>query len=279
MEVDTNEGALKGAIAANHDAELRERYGDLKALDFGRSALVVGVTPDNIGAAIAARLVRSGRFGDRFGPASTDVEDNGRVKTVNKDTLDLSDMRQVEDFDWRSFDTLVLANGFSRLNWLEDASIGEIYRSVEDNLIGSMLATRAFVRATINAPWVKHVVIVGSMAHRSILNGSSYYCATKAGLAHFTRCAAWELTPKAYRVFSVHPSNTEGTPMTEETIAGIERYRGISRDAAEAYWGAINLMPRWLQAGDIAELVAWLVTNEAAQYLVGSDIELKAGQR
>lgn len=262
----------KGAVADGHHNQIKEQYGDRRLLDYGRTAIVIGAEEGNIGGSIVSSLKKSQRFGagDDYGSviAHSKAADGDVLAPGVADRLPFGDA-----------DTLVLANGFSRLDWLEEMPEDAIVQTANDNLLASQMMTRDFVKATLETPWLKNIVFVGSMAHKSVLNASSYYCAAKAGLAAFARCAAWELTPKGYRVFSVHPSNTKGTPMTEETIEGIARYRGIDREAAENYWGAINLMPEWLQGDDIGEVVLWLVTNPAAQYLSGSDIELKAGQR
>ncbi len=246
----------KGEVSAKYAERTKDRYANTQDVRDDRAALVVGSDRKlNIGAGIASAL--------REDMAVFEID-----RGANFRTMSLGDI-----------DVLVLANGFSNLNWLEKQSTPDILQTVNDNLVTSMMATRHFVHQTREMPWLKHIVFIGSMAHRSILNASSYYCAAKAGLAHFARCAAWELTPKGYRVFTVHPSNTQGTPMTEKTIDGIQRYRDISRGEAEEYWGAINLMPHWLNPANIGEVVDWLVTCESAQYLSGSDIELKAGQR
>jgi ketoreductase len=116
------------------------------------------------------------------------------------------------------------------------------------------------------------------MAYKAVLNGSSPYCAAKAGLAHFARCLAWELAPKAFDVFCVHPSNTKGTPMTEETIKGLMRYRGLDRKEAEAYWGAVLPKWQWLLPENIADLVSFLVSGKA-EYLSGANLDMAGGQR
>jgi len=174
--------------------------------------------------------------------------------------------------------TIVLCNGYTHLDWIENQPDKEIIESVFVNLSVSMLAAKHFVQNTINNPWPKYIVFIGSMAYRNVLNGSAPYCAAKAGLAHFARCIAYELAPKNYNVFCVHPSNTEGTPMTEKTIQELQRYRNLTREQAEQYWG--TGLPRnvWLQPTDIAELVAFLVSGKA-DYMSGGNIDLTGGQR
>lgn len=231
-----------------------------------RQVCVIGCSPGNIGEAIVKRC-------------------NGlhmEVTGYDKDKIDVTDHRAVYSFfrksDEEKFDTLVLANGYTHLDWFENMPWTEAYKIFDTTLVGSALAAQAWVAQTIDDPWIKRLVFIGSMAYRNVLNGSAIYCAAKAGLAHLTECLGWELTPKGYRVFCVHPSNVEGTPMTEKTIFDLGRYRGLTREQAEAYWGAVNLMPRWLDANDVAETVRHIVNGEH-DYQSGSNIELRAGQR
>lgn len=180
---------------------------------------------------------------------------------------------------WDGLDTLVLANGRTNLDWIEDQPWDEIEMVIGDKLVASIHATSQFVERTIEDEHLKYIVFVGSMAHRAVLNGSAPYCAASAGLNHFARCVAWELAPKGYRVFIVNPSNTQGTPMTEETILGLMRYRDLDRAQAEEYWGAVRALPRWLQAVEIGTIVRELVTNRSMEWLAGCPLDLGGGTR
>jgi NAD(P)-dependent dehydrogenase (short-subunit alcohol dehydrogenase family) len=224
----------------------------------GSDAVVVGSDCDgNIGAVIANRLLGT-----------------------------MANVYEHDKFSWHpdfmgsysGLNTLILANGTTHLDWIEDQPAEKIEEVINDCLTTSIKATQAFVKYTIGKPEAKYIVFVGSMAYRSVLNGSAPYCAAKAGLAHFARCVAWELAPKGYNVFIVHPSNTEGTPMTEATIAGLQRYRGLSREDAEGYWGASLPRAAWLQPESIADVVEFLVSGNA-DYMSGGNIDLTGGQR
>ena len=175
-------------------------------------------------------------------------------------------------------DVLIMCHGTLHIDWLENAPYEKVKEVIDVNLTGSINLIQQFVRDTINAPHKKKIISIGSMAYRNVLNGSAAYCASKAGLAHYIRCAAWELAPKGYDVYCVHPSNTEGAPMSEATIKGIMRYRNLDRAAAEAYWGAVLPREHWLQPQDVAEIVKFLVEGNSA-YLSGSQIDLGGGQR
>jgi NAD(P)-dependent dehydrogenase (short-subunit alcohol dehydrogenase family) len=222
---------------------------------------VFGTDPGNIGEAIAFRLESNEGW---------DVTAMG-----NRDQCNLLNRGA---HVYGQFDSVVFANGFSRLDWIEDMPADAIYQTVDDNMTASIIGAQEFVKQTIDHPWKKQIVFIGSMAYQARLNASATYCAAKAGLTHFARCLAWELAPKNYDVFIVHPSNTLGTPMTEETIAGVQRYRGISREEAEAYWGAVLPRDQWLTPEDIAETVAFLLSGKAS-YLSGANIDMAGGQR
>lgn len=255
---------MKDAISQDYTARMMHIHASKPLPDKPRHATVVGAEPNNIGGAIARRL----------------IDEQFNVHMVDRTTYDIRHPKAVSELLGRQpeCDTLVLCNGVTHLDWIEEQGPEKIEEVISCTLTASIIATSGFVRHTLHKPFHKHLVFIGSMAHRAVLNGSSPYCAAKAGLAHFTRCMGWELAPKGYSVYCVHPSNTEGTPMTEATIQGLMRYRRLTREQAEAYWGAINVQPRWLQPDDIADTVAWLVSGEA-RYVSGTQIELPGGQR
>lgn len=234
--------------------------------DDPRSALVIGSDRHaNIGAWIAEVLRSDSRF------VVVDEE--------NKETLNAISPTELEVYGMGSYDTLVLANGRTNIDWFEHQPTDEITQVMQDKLIASMMAARQFVRSTLDQEHLKYIVFIGSMAHRAVLNGSAVYCAASAGLNHFASCLAWELAPKGYRVFCVNPSNTADTPMTEKTIKDLMRYRNLSRDSAERYWGSVRALPRWLHADNIGEVVKYLVTDRSAEWLAGNKIDLGGGLR
>ena len=232
-----------------------------KPLATHRKAIIVGAEFGNIGDEILKRL----RYDFEIeAPAIEDFD-------VTKGTGQYFMVRH-------EYDTLIMCNGFTHLDWFEDMSPTLIQKTFDVNVVGSLKAAQKFVNCTINQAHKKYIVFIGSMAYNHVLNGSVAYCASKAALAHATKCLAWELAPKGFNVFCVHPSNVEGTPMTEETIKGLMRYRYLSRSEAEEYWGASLPKEKWLQPADIAETVAFLISGKA-DYLSGSNIEMAGGQR
>lgn len=175
-------------------------------------------------------------------------------------------------------DALITCCGETYLDWIENMNDGEISEIITNTLHAPIVYTRQFVRQTLPTEGRKTIIYIGSMAYNRVLNASSVYCAAKAGLAHFARCMAWELAPKGYDVYTIHPSNVEDTPMSEHTITEIMNYRDLSRDEAERYWRSAQLRPRMLQKDDIAKLVSALLGGEYG-YASGSQIELSGGAR
>ena len=190
-----------------------------------------------------------------------------------------NDVRQpIVTAELRGRNTLILSHGLCHMNWFEDASMGAVADVLDVNLYGSYNLAAAFVRQTIETHERKKIIMIGSMAHRNVLNASAMYCASKAGLAMLARCMAWELTPKGFDVYCIHPSNVDEAPMAEDTIKGIMRYRDVDRATAKQYWGANYLRDQSLTTADISDLVLFLL-SEKNGYMSGANIELGGGQR
>jgi NAD(P)-dependent dehydrogenase (short-subunit alcohol dehydrogenase family) len=149
---------------------------------------------------------------------------------------------------------------------------------VENSLTSQMILLKKYVERTINKPYIKTVIFIGSMAHQSVLNGSSPYCAAKAGLNHFVRCTAWELAPKGFRIFIVNPSNVQDAPMSEKTIKDLMRYRNLDREQAESYWSDSCPLGSFLTKNEIAE-ICYNLTKDEFKYLCGQPINLSGGNR
>jgi len=225
-----------------------------------RRTLVVGTKQGNIGYEIWQVLDYQGHT----------------VEAIEHTDCDAADLETLVELE--RYDTIIFNNGETHLDWIEDQPSWKIHDVVYNSLTATMVGTSQFVKHTLNKPYKKHIVFIGSMAYKNVLNGSAPYCAAKAGLAMFTRCMAWELAPKNYDVFCVHPSNVENSPMSEETVLGLMRFRGLSRQEAEEYWSASLPRSNWLQKGDIADTVSYVVSGEAA-YMSGTNIDLAGGQR
>ncbi|MCZ7598063.1 MAG: SDR family NAD(P)-dependent oxidoreductase [Gammaproteobacteria bacterium] len=75
----------------------------------------------------------------------------------------------------------------------------QVDSAIRLNLTAPMLVTGGFIRRFADADLPKLVVNVSSGAASSPYHGWSTYCAGKAGLDHFTRCAGSSSAPRPIR--------------------------------------------------------------------------------
>lgn len=240
-----------------------------------RRLVVMGCSEDrqnlNIGDAIWQEWDHRMRPADDENPATW-----GTSFSFSKSAVPAERTRDIAQL--HTVDTIVFNNGYTWLDWIEDQPFQKIGQVLHDTLYASMVGASDFVKATLGTPHRKYIVFIGSMAYNHVLNGSAPYCAAKAGLAQFAKCLAYELAPKGYCVFVVHPSNVEGGPMSQDTIQGLMRYRHLSREQAEEYWRAEAPMGRFLTKDEIAATVCDLVDGHH-DYMNGAQIELAMGGR
>lgn len=224
--------------------------------------LVLGSGVDNIGNCIAEMLRECGRKVTEW--SRTDGDLKSSISKLNK--------------LYKTTDTVIMCQGTTEIDWIENQTYESICNQLNDSLYSHMLQTSEYVKNSIDYGFRKTIIYIGSMAYRNILNGSSVYCAAKAGLNMFARCMAWELAPKGYDVYMIHPGNVEDTPMAEHTIESLQRYRGMSESEARAYWNTGNPRGTILQAEDIGRLVC-NICDHTLVYMSGNPIDLTGGQR
>lgn len=256
FDEETSTSKTKEGISSSYIEDCKQKYKTFRDLPSVKDAIIIGAEAGNIGQDIANKLHLSDVWG---------------IRCYNKKT-------------WRreliagNEQVLILCNATNHMDWVEDFPDEKALEVINDSFTESVLSAQAFVRKTMGTPYRKKIIFIGSMAYRNVLNASSVYCAAKAAIAHYSRCLAWELAPKGYDVFCVHPSNTLDTPMTEATIEGLMRYRSIDRAKAEGYWSAVLPREKFLTKEEISKIVINLLSDDSV-YMAGSQIELGGGQR
>ena len=221
-----------------------------------RTGLITGATA-GFGTAIArryaalgARLILSGRRGDRLNelkqelgvpvlPLVLDVRDRAAVFAA------------IESLpaDFAEIDVLINNAGLALgLNPAHETSIEDWETMVDTNLKGLMSMTRAVLPGMV-ARNRGHVVNISSTAGTYPYPGSTIYGATKAAVSQFSLNLISDLVKTKVRVTNIEPGMCGGSEFS--TV----RFKGDEEAAAKVYAGTEPLMPE-----DVAEAVLWATT-------------------
>jgi NAD(P)-dependent dehydrogenase (short-subunit alcohol dehydrogenase family) len=101
------------------------------------------------------------------------------------------------------------------------------------------------------------------------------YAITKAAVSQVTRSFAMAYAPRTIRVNALSPGITD-TPMQERVLSEVSVSRGISRDELAAARLKTVPMGRSAPPSEMAAVVAWLLSDEAA-YITGQVINVDGG--
>jgi NAD(P)-dependent dehydrogenase (short-subunit alcohol dehydrogenase family) len=243
----------------------------------GRVAIVTGAS-GGIGRAVGRALARSGasvalagRRSDVLEDARVELEGMGaRALAVRCDVREASDIehlvaRTVEEFG--RLDIVVHSAHTIRRGMLVDMTDEDM----EDNWRSGPYAAFRLMRAAYPLLKVRGGVIVTFGSGVQAIpdaQGSSLYAASKSALQALTRFAATEWGHDGIRAIQV-------LPLAESE--GVEAWK---RRAPAEYAQALERVPlgRFGDVDrDIAEPIAWLVSDEA-QYITGTSITLDGGQ-
>jgi NAD(P)-dependent dehydrogenase (short-subunit alcohol dehydrogenase family) len=172
-----------------------------KAAARGARVALVGLEPERL-AAVA----------DELGPEHLWVE----ADVTDAEALNAAVQRTVETFG--RLDIAVANAGIAPLTTVYTASAQSLARTIEVNLIGSMLTAHAALLAI--AERRGHILLISSAAAFTVLPGMSAYCAAKAGLERFGDALRLEVAHRGVTVASAHPTwiDTDLVRDTEEAL-------------------------------------------------------------
>lgn len=163
--------------------------------------------------------------------------------------------------DFGSLDAMIhVAGGSARIAGpdvkychLVDQEDYVIDRVLKVNLYGAIWASRAAARIMIKQGRGGKIINFSSIVGINGLKGSTDYAASKGGVIAFTKALAKELGPYKINVNSVAP--------------GVVARPGSDGD--RAYTHGTNVLDEKCEASDIANLVKFLVSDEA-RFITGS---------
>ena len=119
------------------------------------------------------------------------------------------------------------------------------------------------------------VIIVGSITGKRPLWGRTPYATTKSAVVGLTRTLALEAGAYGVRVNLVSPGFVAG-PRLDWVIKSQAEGRGITEQEARAEMEAESPLNRLTEAGDVANAVLYLASDEASA-ITGADINVNSG--
>jgi NAD(P)-dependent dehydrogenase (short-subunit alcohol dehydrogenase family) len=139
----------------------------------------------------------------------------------------------------------------------------------------------AFLLLHLVAPYMRDAgwgrcVMVGSTAGSVGAPAMSAYSASKAGLLGLVRSAAHDLAPYGTTVNAVLPGWVRGTAMAEADAQDEAQRRGVTVDQVWAERAASYPGGRLLQPDDVAKVIAFLASDDAAA-VSGEAVTVAAG--
>lgn len=170
---------------------------------------------------------------------------------------------------------IVIGNaGIIRLG-AESDPLGEWRAIIDVNLTGVWNTVRAAIPTMIEGGRGGSIVITSSTAGIRATGtdkaGAQAYSAAKRGLVGLMQCLAIDLAPHSIRVNTIHPT---GVATGMVLNAAMEQLMATSDAGLAAMQNALPI--QMLQPEDIANAVAWLVSDEA-RFVTGVSLPLDAG--
>jgi NAD(P)-dependent dehydrogenase (short-subunit alcohol dehydrogenase family) len=194
----------------------------------GKTVLITGAAR-GIGAALArkaaargARVALAGlepellaEVADELGPEHLWVE----CDVTDPEALKTAVQRAVDTFG--GLDVVVANAGIAPLTTVMTSSAHALARTIEVNLIGTMLTAHAALPEI--AKRKGHVLLISSAAAFTVLPGMSAYCASKAGVERFGDVLRLEVAHRGVTVASAHPTWID-TDMVRDTEAALPTF-------------------------------------------------------
>ncbi|RLV08766.1 short-chain dehydrogenase [Streptomyces griseocarneus] len=241
----------------------------------GRLAVVTGGTK-GIGLSFSRRLLATGYRvvafyrSDQEAAAAAAKELGDGFTALRADVADAADVARTAEAVLSGHGTpQVLVNNAGRNidRPFLDLTTEDWDQVISANLSGPFYLTRALAPAMLEAGGGSIVNIAATTGIRPRLNGANY-CASKAGLLHFTKCLALELAP-TIRVNALIPGMID----TEEMNT---RYRTAEPEFHEALLAEIP-QRRIGSPEEMADALEFLVSEKAA-YITGQKFIVDGGQ-
>jgi meso-butanediol dehydrogenase / (S,S)-butanediol dehydrogenase / diacetyl reductase len=246
---------------------------------------VVGITGagSGIGAAIAAEF--NGR-GYHVIVSDVDLESAQRVagelEGAQAFALDVTNPQACHSVvnavvgEHGRLDVWVSNAGISKMQRFVDVSPEDLRRTFEVNTLGVFHSGQSAARAMIALGTPGSIINTASMAAKQ--GGVPFlsdYVASKFAVLGLTQAMAYELAPFGIRVNCVCPGFV-ATAMQTRELAWEASLRGIDPEDVKEMWIDATPLARLETPEDVAKVVAFLASEEAA-FLTGESISVNGG--
>lgn len=238
----------------------------------GKTAVITGGN-SGIGYATAdkfktlgANVIITGRNKDALNKAATALG----VQAILADQANLNDIDRLVlhvKSEYGGVDTLFINAGVAAFAPIDQVSEDQFDHITDVNFKGAFFTLQKFIPVLNEGA---SVINLSSINAYTGMPNTAVYAASKAALNSLTRTAAYELAPRHIRVNSVNPGPTN-TPIFGKV--------GLPEDAINEFAAAMqNRIPlkRFGEPGDIANLVAFLASDEAA-FITGAEYNVDGG--
>jgi SDR family mycofactocin-dependent oxidoreductase len=271
-------GALDGKVAfisggargqgRAHAIRLAQDGADIITFDIGEP---IDSVPYPLGSEddLAETVKQVEALGRRIVAAKADVRDQVAVEKVLQEGL--GEFGRVD---------IVLANAGIMPVLGPTSTVVQAWHDCIDVMLGGVLYTvEAAIPAMVEQDEGGSIVITSSAAGlkgttrslRTKTYGMLGYTAAKHGVVGLMRAYANALGSYRIRVNSIHPTGAD-TPMVNN-----EAFLGAAPQVPELFEAMTNILPvPLIEAQDMANAVAWLVSDEA-RYITGAAIPIDAG--
>jgi NAD(P)-dependent dehydrogenase (short-subunit alcohol dehydrogenase family) len=176
---------------------------------------------------------------------------------------------------WGRVHILVNNAGISGLTRVDDPEDGRWYDIIDTNLHGMYLLTKQVLKHMPDHAGGR-IINMSSVLGKFGVPGYAAYCTSKHGIIGFTRAVALEVVARGITVNAICPDWVD----TEMAARGIDETAGLQGLTPEQFKAqAIAAVPirRFLEAGEVAELVAY-VASDHAKGITGQAINICGGQ-
>jgi 2-dehydro-3-deoxy-L-rhamnonate dehydrogenase (NAD+) len=240
----------------------------------GRRAIVTGGA-QGIGFSIAQRLLSSGaavtlwdRDGEMLASAVKQLDGQGPVEAITADVADVDSVNTAAASTVKKFgkiDILVANAGISGPNMKSWEYPVDAWKQVIDvDLNGVFLCCRAIIPCMLRENYGR-IVNVSSIAGKEGNPNASAYSAAKAGVIALTKSLGKELADRNIAVNCITPAAARTRIFDQLTQQHIDYM--------------LSKIPRgrFLEVGEIASMVAWLVSEENS-FTTGAVFDLSGGR-